>query len=224
MHRYNSIGFRRAFYCFVLSCSKNLVYVQFVYIFYVHNKYSALAYTFYQIKIIATNKFLSYQQIISRSAQAVSLYTQLFLHSGEYRNRTGKIHICYRQPDVCRLTPLKLAYLHGIEPCLHSVTMIQLTTYYQRYKLSSLMTCSGRDGRIVYGHIQVGIKGIQPALTQRTRYEIWCQENLTPRQNTDLRRWAGSLLSQAIILLVSTMKVALQGIEPYWTICLYNKT
>lgn len=41
------------------------------------------------------------------------------------------------------------------------------------------MTCSGHDGRIVYGLIQVGIKDIQPALTQRTRYEIWCQENLT---------------------------------------------
>lgn len=132
----------------------------------------------------------------------------------------------------------KLAYPHGIEPCLHSVTMVQLTTYYQRYKLSGKyrirtdkqgsvsfklahipiyqcpcftirltslinqwmvresnpsfpcvryvtdyleyyhpykneqfndMLRSRTTIQIVYGHIQVGIKDIQPALTQRTR-------------------------------------------------------
>ena len=54
----------------------------------------------------------------------------------------------------------------GVEPVIPvRKVCTDYLEYYHPYKMSSLMTCSGRDGRIVYGHIQVGIKGIQPALT-----------------------------------------------------------
>lgn len=42
--------------------------------------------------------------------------------------------------------------------------------------------------------------------------------------NIGLHRRTELLLSQAVALLIIRNVVALQGFEPYWTFCLYNKT
>ena len=46
----------------------------------------------------------------------------------------------------------------GIEPARHALVVVNQMSadLLPKYKMSSLMTCSGHDGRIVYGHIQVG--------------------------------------------------------------------
>ena len=51
---------------------------------------------FIGLRSLLLNKFLSYLQLIFRSAQAVSLYTQLFLHSGRPRSRTVAIYFYIR--------------------------------------------------------------------------------------------------------------------------------
>ena len=54
----------------------------------------------------------------------------------------------------------KLVEYTGVEPVLPSSTLgrspFSVRTYIPQIKMSSLMTCSGHDGRIVYGLIQVG--------------------------------------------------------------------